>query len=151
MTDTDRQIAIQKIYLLDASVEVPKAPDIFTRQWKPEIDVQLGTNTRQLNEQTHQVQLKVTATAKLEDTVAFLVEVEYAGIFDIRGIDDPEDLRAVLGGYCPSLVFPFLREAVCDMVQKAGFPQFLLQPVNFEALYREHVARQQESGSGTAH
>ena len=150
MSDDDRQVSVQKIYLLDASVEVPKAPEIFTKQWKPEVDVQLGTSTKQLAETTHQVQIKVTVTAKLEDTVAYLVETEYAGIFDIKGIDDKEQLKAVLGGYCPGLIFPFLREGASDLVQRAGFPQFLLQPVNFDALYQQHVAKQSESEE-TAH
>ena len=145
MSDTKPQINVQKIYLLDASVEVPKAPEIYTRAWKPEVDVQLGTSHRKLGDQVHQVQVKVTVTAKLEKDVAFLIECEYAGIFDIRGIPEEDRLKSILGGYCPTIIFPYLREGVSDLAQRAGFPQFLLQPVDFEVLYRQHMEQASQS------
>lgn len=151
------QVMLQKIFLRDASCEVPKAPQIFTKEWKPEIDVQLGTQTQGLKGDTHLVEVTVTVTAKLEADVAFLVEVKQAGIFDIKGIADKNQLKAVLGGYCPGILFPYLREAVSDLVQRAGFPQMLLQPMNFEALYQQHAAQAQageaaeQSAPQTAH
>lgn len=144
----DRQVVLQKMYVKDASLEVPQAPQIFTRQWQPETDVQVNTQYTDLGDNNHQVMLSVTVTAKAGTDVGFLVEVHQAGIFTISGFD-PVELGAVLGGYCPGLLFPFAREAVADLVQRAGFPQLLLQPINFDALYIQHQ-REQAAKAGQA-
>lgn len=135
-----RQVLLQRIYLKDASVEVPQAPQIFTRQWAPQLDVQVGTATSAVSEGFYQVMLTLTVTAKQGEENGFLVEIHQAGIFQITGFP-PEELQAVLAGYCPGIVFPFAREAVAELVQRAGFPPVLLQPINFEAMYAEHLAR----------
>jgi preprotein translocase subunit SecB len=135
-----RQVLLQRIYLKDASVEVPQAPQIFTRQWAPQVDVQVGTATSAVSEGFYQVMLTLTVTAKQGEENGFLVEIHQAGIFQITGFPQ-EELQAVLAGYCPGIVFPFAREAVAELVQRAGFPPILLQPINFEAMYAEHVAR----------
>jgi preprotein translocase subunit SecB len=135
-----RQVLLQRIYLKDASVEVPQAPQIFTRQWNPKMDVQVGTATSGISEGFYQVMVTVTVTAKQGEENGFLVEVHQGGIFQVTGFQ-AEELQAVLAGYCPGVVFPFAREAVADLVQRAGFPPLLLQPINFEAMYAEHVAR----------
>ncbi|WP_029922565.1 protein-export chaperone SecB [Nevskia soli] len=139
-----RQIALQRIYLKDASVEVPLAPQVFTRQWNPQLDVQVGTATTPLGDGVHQVMLTVTVTAKLGEETGFLVEVHQGGIFQLIGITASEDIQAILAGYCPGVIFPFAREAVADLIQRSGFPPVLLQPINFEALYMEHLARARE-------
>ena len=144
-----RQVVLQKMYVKDASLEVPLAPQIFTRQWQPETDVQVNTQYTNLGENNHQVLLSVTVTAKAGADVGFLVEVHQAGIFTITGFDETE-LGAVLGGYAPGLLFPFAREAVADLVQRAGFPQLLLQPINFDALYLEHQQRNQAAQAAQA-
>lgn len=137
-----KQVILQKIYLHDASLEVPQAPQIFTRTWQPQVDVQIGTGSQALAADQHQVTLTVTVTAKLDKDVAYLAEIKQSGIFLLKGFAAAAGERqAVLGAYCPNLLFPFAREAVADLVQKAGFPQFLLQPVNFDALYQEHLNR----------
>ena len=136
-----RQVLLQRIYLKDASVEVPQAPQVFTRQWNPQLDVQVGTTTVALGNDIHQVMLTVTVTAKLGEETGFLVEVHQAGIFQVAGFAAESDLQAILAGYCPGVVFPFAREAVADLIQRSGFPPVLLQPINFEALYVEHLAR----------
>jgi preprotein translocase subunit SecB len=143
-----KQIALQRIYLKDASVEVPLAPQVFTRQWQPQVDVQVGSTTAPLGDNLFQVMLTVTVTAKLDEDVGFLVEVHQAGIFQLSGFvaNDPE-LAPVLSGYCPSVIFPFVRETVADLVQRTGFPPILLQPINFEALFVEHLARQRAQGT----
>ncbi|MDR3417791.1 MAG: protein-export chaperone SecB [Nevskia sp.] len=138
---TARQILLQRIYLKDASVEVPLAPQVFTRPWTPQVEVQIGTATTQLEQNTYQVMLTVTVTAKLGDDVGFLVEVHQGGIFHIAGFSNDAELQAVLAAYCPGVVFPFAREAVAELVQRGGFPPMLLQPINFEALYVEHLER----------
>lgn len=136
-----RQVLLQKIYVKDASLEVPLAPQIFTRQWQPQMDVQVNTEAKALEADSLQVVLAVTVTAKLGEDVAFLVEVQQAGIFTVRGFTQNEERAAVAAAYCPNLLFPFVRETIADLVQRAGFPQLLLQPINFDALYLEHVQR----------
>jgi preprotein translocase subunit SecB len=142
-----RQVLLQKIYLKDASLEVPMAPEVFTRQWKPTVDVNLSTQSKAMQDDLHHVMLTVTVTAKLEEDVAFLVEVHQAGIFLVRGFPDAREKQAVIGAYCPSILFPYAREAVSDIATRGGFPQILLQPVNFDALFQEHLARQQQAGA----
>ena len=145
------QVILQKIFLRDASVEVPGAPLIFTREWKPKMDVQINTEVSGVAENTHQVTLAVTVTAKLEDSTAYLIEVQQAGIFVLQGFEGGQpDPRAVLGAYCPNVLFPYLRETVSDLIQRSGFPQFLLQPVNFDALFQEYL-KQQNQGAQTSH
>lgn len=136
-----RQVMLQKIYVKDASLEVPLAPQIFTRPWQPQVDVQVNTELKALDNDTFQVVLAVTVTAKLGEDVAFLAETHQAGVFVLRGFPTNEERQAVLGAYCPGQIFPFARETIADLVQRGGFPQLLLQPVNFEALYLEHLNR----------
>ncbi|WP_028080910.1 protein-export chaperone SecB [Solimonas soli] len=136
-----RQVLLQKIYVKDASLEVPLAPQIFTRQWQPTLDVQVNTDAKPLEGDALQVVLAVTVTAKLGEDVAFLVEAQQAGIFTVRGFTLAEEKAAVAAAYCPNLLFPFARETIADLVQRAGFPQLLLQPINFDALYLEHLQR----------
>lgn len=145
------QVIMQKFFLRDCSVEVPDAPLVFTREWKPQMDVQLNTDVQNVAEKTHQVTLAVTVTAKLDDKVAYLVEVQQSGIFVVQGFEREEEHRAVLGAYCPNVLFPYAREVVSDLTSKAGFPQFLLQPVNFDALFQEHMKQQVAGGGETAH
>ncbi|AXQ27421.1 protein-export chaperone SecB [Solimonas sp. K1W22B-7] len=148
-----RQVLLQKIYLKDASLEVPLAPDVFTRQWQPQLDVQVNTELKTLPQDHYQLMLSVTVTAKLGEDVAFLAEVHQAGIFVVRGFDNAVEKHAVLGAFCPGQVFPFARDSIADLVQRGGFPQLLLQPINFEALYLEHqqkAARPQAEAHGAA-
>lgn len=147
----DKQVAIQKIYVKDASLEVPNAPEIFTREWQPQVDVQLNTAVKDLSDEAHEVILTVTLTAKLGEETAYLVEIQQAGVFLLKGFSDDAERRAILGAYCPNVMFPFARETIADMVTRAGFPHFLLQPVNFDALYQQHVQQQQQTKTATKH
>ncbi len=145
----NRQVLLQKIYIKDASIEVPQAPQVFTSNAQPQIDVNVATQMSPIQDELFDVVLTVTVTAKSGEDTVFLVEIKQAGIFLVRGFDNSQEKGAILGGYCPSMLFPFAREAVADFVQKAGFPQLLLQPINFEALYIEQLARQRaESRAG---
>jgi len=141
-----RQVALQKIYIRDASVEVPDGPRVFTEEHKPEVNVDLNTRIESLSRETHQVTVTVTVTAKQADRTAYIVEVQQAGVFQIEGFDDDNERGHLLGAYCPSVLFPYVRESVGDMVARAGFPHFLLQPVNFDMLYAQH---QQNQDAGT--
>lgn len=149
-SEGDRRVTLQKIYLRDASVEVPGAPAIFAGDWQPAIDVDLNMRVENLGEQSHHVTVTATVTAKQGENTAYIVEVEQAGVFRVAGFEDEQTRRQVLGAYCPSVLFPYLREAVGDFVQRAGFPHFLLQPVNFEALYARHLEAQSEGAGDEA-
>jgi preprotein translocase subunit SecB len=146
-----RQVALQKIYLRDASVEVPLGAAVFTRQGTPKTDVRVDTAVDPLSNDTFQVALSVTVTARLGDQTLFLVEAKQAGVFLIQGFADEAERRAILGAYCPSVIFPFVRETVADLVQRAGFPPLLLQPVNFDALYAQHQAAPRPAAAAKQH
>ncbi len=150
--ENQRQLVMQKIYLKDASFESPSAPEVFTHDWNPRVDVDLSTRADSLDESSFQVVLQVTVTARQDERTAFLAEVQQAGVFTLYGLDEEEQGHA-LGAYCPATLFPFAREAVADLVTKGGFPQLLLAPVNFDALYADHLEHQ-DAGQGngsTAH
>lgn len=134
-----RQMLVQKIYVKDASLEVPLAPQIFTRPWQPQVDVQVTTQLLPLNADQHQVTLSITVTAKLDKDVAFLAEVQQSGIFLLKGVADAAERQRVLSTDGPQALFPFARESVSELVTRGGFPQLLLQPVDFTALYQEHL------------
>jgi preprotein translocase subunit SecB len=142
-----RKLQIHKIYLKDVSFETPNSPDIFSEQkWEPDVSFELRNTAKKLNDPFHEVVLAVTVTAKLGDKVAYLAEVQQAGIFSLEGYTD-EQLAEMVGGYCPGILFPFVREAVTDLVTKGSFPQLLLAPVNFLALYQQHIVRQKQEGT----
>ncbi|MES1928983.1 preprotein translocase subunit SecB [Salinisphaera dokdonensis CL-ES53] len=147
-----RQVGLQKIYIRDASIEVPNGPRVFTEEYKPDVNVDLNTRIENLSRETHQVTLTVTVTAKQGERTAYIVEVQQAGVFQIEGFDDDKERGHLLGSYCPSILFPYIRESVGDMVQRAGFPHFLLQPVNFDLLYAQHQNNQggQPTDAGSA-
>lgn len=145
---TDKQVILQKIYIRDSSLEVPNAPEIFTQEWSPKLDVQLNTAVQDLSPDVHHVVLTVTLNARLGERTAYHAEVQQAGVFKLAGFEDEEERRAVLGGYCAGVLFPFAREAAADLIQRGGFPAFLLQPVNFDALYQQH--RQQTQAKAPA-
>jgi preprotein translocase subunit SecB len=134
------QFMIQRLYVKDVSLEVPNSPSIFLAEWKPELKLDLGTKANDLGENAHEIILTVTATVSIENKVAFLVEVQQAGIFTISNFPQ-EQIKPLLGSYCPNVLYPYAREVITDLVVKAGFPQLYLSPVNFDALYQEHEAQ----------
>ncbi|WP_347987963.1 protein-export chaperone SecB [Methylomonas sp. AM2-LC] len=140
----DKQFAIQKIYTKDISYETPNAPKIFTQQWEPTLDLNLGTHVDTLENSIYEVTLRITVTVKIGESTAYLVEVNQAGIFSIAGFSDQE-LGPMLGSFCPNIIFPYAREVVSDLVSKGGFPQLILTPVNFDALYVQHLQQAQQS------
>ena len=146
----DKQFSIQKIYTKDLSFETPDSPKIFTEKWEPSVDFNLGSHVDTLDNSLYEVALSVTITVKCGDKTAYLVEVNQAGIFALSGFTDQE-MGPMLGSFCPNILFPYAREAVSDLVAKGGFPQLLLAPVNFDALYAQHLqqAQQQIPGSDT--
>ena len=145
-----QQFGIQKIYTKDLSLECPNTPQIFRTEWKPDVNVELTNNGASIAEKTYEVLLTVTVTVKLGDQVAYLVEVKQAGIFFIDGFDN-DAIDGLLGSYCPNILFPFAREVIADTIQRAGFPAFYLQPVNFDAIYAQHQQRRQAESQPTRH
>lgn len=143
-----RQLALQKIYVKDLSFETPNSPQVFTLKWEPTVELNLATNARQLQDSLYEVSITVTVTVKLEDKTAYLIEVCQAGVFAVAGFT-PEELGPLIGSYCPNILFPFAREAVSDLVIKGGFPPMLLQPVNFDALYAQHLQARPEQSAET--
>lgn len=137
----DRTVAIQRVYVKDASFEAPNSPDIFSGTWEPKLTLNIKTEHRQLEAigPNHwEVSLHVSIDAQQDDKTALLAEVEQAGIFELSGFED-EEFKRMLGAYCPTVLYPYAREAIGSLVSKGGFPQLVVQPLNFEALYQQHL------------
>ena len=147
MAESKTQFVMQKIYVKDLSFETPDSPQVFLEKWEPDINLQLGNKAATLNENTYEVILELTVTAKVKDKTAFLVEVHLAGIFYIS-VYDQDELALLTGSSCPQTLFPFAREVVSDLVTRGGFPQLLLSPINFDVLYRQHLEQSQSSQQG---
>ena len=135
---------IQKIYIKDISFEAPNSPKIFTETWEPNNNLDINTNAHKLADNVYEVVLSVTVTAKLKDDTAYLVEIHQSGIFSLEGFSDT-DIHGMLGSFCPNILFPYAREAISDIVTRGGFPQLLLAPINFDALYEQHMQQQAET------
>ena len=145
----EKQFSIQKVYTKDISFETPNSPQIFTEKWEPTVDFNLGTHVETLENELFEVSLSVTVTVKCKDTTAYLVEVNQAGIFSLAGFSEQE-MGPMTGSFCPNILFPYIREVVSDLVTKGGFPQMLLAPVNFDALYSQHLQQAQQVPSSNA-
>lgn len=135
--------SIEKIYAKDLSLEIPHAPQAFLERETPEIEVQLHSEGSSIEQGMYQVVLTVTVTAKIGEKTLFLVEAGQAGIFQIQNVPE-QDLEPILSVACPNILFPYARETVSNLVNRAGFPPMLLAPVNFEALYQQRLMEQQQ-------
>jgi len=151
-TPAERQFMLRSIYVKDLSFESPNAPAIFREEWKPETSLHLDIKLDKLAEDTHEVVLTVTVTSKVGDKTAYLAEVVQAGIVSINGFEQQE-LGPLFYVYCPSILFPYARQAITDLVAKGGFPHLVLQHVNFDSIYAQKLAEQQagEQGGQTTH
>ena len=151
--NTEKPIfSIEKLYVKDLSLEVPGAPDIFKIQGTPKMEITMNNTARPLGDDFYEVVVKATVTAKIEDATTFLVEASQGGVFQIRNISG-EPLDMTLGIAAPNIIYPYLRETISESVYKAGFPPVLLQPMNFEAVYRARKKEQaaSEGGDSTKH
>ncbi len=145
MSDAQQPVfSIEKIYIKDLSLEVPNSPKVFLQPEAPQLQVQLTNASQSIDGALYEASISITVTAKVGDKTLFLVEAVQAGIFQIRNIPEGE-LPAVLGIVCPNVLFPYAREAISDVVNRAGFPPVLLAPVNFEVIYH-----QQQKAAGAA-
>ncbi len=139
------QLALQKIYVKDMSFEAPHAPKIFqeigeAESEQPQVQLNMSHGATGLGDDLYEVVLSVTLTCTLGDRTAYLVEVQQAGVFSIAGFPEDEH-EGIIHSYCPNLLFPYVRQVISVMVQEGGFPAFLLQPINFDALYAEQQRR----------
>lgn len=142
--------AIQRIYTKDVSFEAPNVPAIFRKEWKPELNLDLNVKNTKIEDNVYEVVLKVTATNKLGDEVAFLAEVDQAGIFTISDSLGEAQISQLLGAFCPNILFPYARECLSALVSRASFPQLNLAPVNFDAVYAQHLQqRAQQQAEAT--
>jgi preprotein translocase subunit SecB len=131
------QIALQTVYLKDCSYESPNGPRLPTSQaWEPKFQLNMNTSSEQLAPEAHEVVLTITLEAKQAESTLYLVEVKQAGVFAVTG-GAAEELKRIIGSFCPGVLFPYAREVVSDLITKGGFPNFLLPLVNFDALYAQ--------------
>ena len=126
-------LVLQGVYLKDCSFEAPQGPR-GNGEWNPQISLDLNTTVQPIGADTREVVLTVTVSAKQADQTLFLVEVKQAGAFVMQNLSADEYKRAV-GSICPTVLFPYARAVVSQLVSQGGFPQLLLPPVNFDALY----------------
>jgi len=144
--NTEMTFQIQRIYTKDISFEAPNAPQVFQKEWEPEVKLDLDTASSQLTDDVFEVVLRVTVTATVGEETAFLCEVQQAGIFSISGIEGNQ-MAHCLGAYCPNILFPYARECITNLVSRGTFPQLNLAPVNFDALFMNYL---QQSNEGAA-
>ncbi|MDP2323409.1 MAG: protein-export chaperone SecB [Gammaproteobacteria bacterium] len=130
-----RQFGLRQLYVKDLSFEAPNSPGILTEGGlEPEIKLNLRTSHRDLGREISEVVLHVSVHALAGQRTVFLVELEQAGTFLISGFPQDE-ARAIIGIACPNALFPYARETISSVVQRGGFAQLLLQPIDFTTLY----------------
>ena len=144
-TEQQPSFQIEKIYVKDLSLEIPGAPQVFTQQVQPQLEVQLHTQSAQFADGYYEASVTATVTAKAGERTLFLAEAVQAGIFSVRNVP-AQELDALLGIGCPTILFPYLRETISDLIGRGGFPPVLLSPVSFEALYMQRLQQGEARG-----
>jgi len=137
-------LTIEKIYVKDASIEIPNAPQIFMEAIQPQIDLQMNSATQQVSPGLYELVLTITVTAKAGERTVFLVEAAQAGIFQISGYPEPA-MQEIMGVHCPTVIFPYARETIANLINRAGFPPINLAPISFQALYEQQRAQQAQA------
>ena len=144
---TDKRLSIIKMYVKDFSFESPHAPGVFqVKDWNPNTNLNLRSSHKQIDENVHEVVLTITVEAKEKegDKTLFLLEIQQAGLFELVGYSK-EEMGALVGSFAPNSLFPYARESIAGIVQKGGFPEFVLQPINFDALYMQSLQEQAQA------
>jgi preprotein translocase subunit SecB len=140
------QVTLQSVYLKDCSYESPNGPRLPNNQaWDPKFQLNMNTSTEELGPDVREVLLTVTVEAKQNDVTLYLVEVKQGGVFTIQGASS-EDLKRLIGSFCPNVLFPYAREVMSDLIIKGGFPNFVLPLVNFDALFAQAAQQPQQAG-----
>jgi preprotein translocase subunit SecB len=140
----DTQFMIQRVYVKDLSYETPNTPAVFQQQWEPELNLDINTSHTQLEAGIYEVVLSITATVMNQKATAFLVEIKQAGIFTIQNAPENQ-LDHLINSFCPNILFPYAREAITSQVIHGSFPQLVLAPINFDALYMQKMTEQQKA------
>lgn len=149
----EKRLSVIKVYVKDFSFESPQTPGIFnTQEWSPNTNLNLRSSHTPVSDTTHEVVLTITVDTKTkeDDKTIFLIELQQAGLFEIGGYAK-EEMGALIGSFCPNVLFPYARESIASTVQKGGFPEFVLQPINFDALYQQSLQQQAEGAAEGAH
>lgn len=145
--------SVHNIYVKDVSFEAPNSPHVFTLDWKPKLDFDIEMGRSALEDSLHEVVMKITVSVAIEHgdeakpnkQTAFIVEVKQAGIFMLQGVDDAAQLDFILSTAAPTILFPYARQVISNLVTQGGFPQLIVPPMNFEAMYQQHLAQKQNS------
>ncbi len=148
-TNSEKQLILQKIYIKDLSFESPRTPGVFASNVSPQTKLNIKSSASEVAPDTQEVTLTLTVEAVNEDKTLFMLEIEQAGLFRIQGYS-AEEARMLIGSYCPGTLYPFAREAISDVITRGGFPQLLLQPINFDALYAQVLKDRADGGSESA-
>ncbi|MEI6115009.1 MAG: protein-export chaperone SecB [Burkholderiales bacterium] len=155
MSDQNAQPAIapsfsmQRVFLKDLSLEMPNAPQIFLEQDQPKVEVNIAVGGQALAETVYESNVTATVTTRINDKVLYLVEVTQAGIFEISNVV-PEQLDALMGIVCPTMLYPYLRANVADAITRTSLPALHLAEVNFQALFEQQRAQQPADQAGTS-
>lgn len=146
MNEQAIEFLIQKIYTKDLSFETPNTPKIFIMPWEPEVSLNIHSDSKEVDENIVEVVLRLTVTVKSNDVVAYIIEVQQAGIFTVKNI--PKEQKGHLfGSTCPTIIYPYAREVISDVVMRGGFPQLVLAPMNFDAMYAQQIEQQDQVAS----
>lgn len=151
--NAEKRLSVVKVYVKDFSFESPMSPEVFNKQeWSPNTNLNLRSAHSPVSDTLHEVVLTITVDAKEkeDDKTIFLVELQQAGLFEISGYNK-EEMGALVGSFCPNVLFPYARESIANTIQKGGFPEFVLQPINFDALYQQSLQQQAEGASTETH
>jgi preprotein translocase subunit SecB len=140
------QFMIQRVYVKNLSFETTNTPATFQQRWEPELSLDVNTHHSRLDNDIYEVILTITATVKNQNATAFLIEVQQAGIFTVQGAPT-EQLDHLLYSFCPSILFPYAREAITTEVMRGSFPQLILAPINFDALYMQQLEERQKNAA----
>ena len=142
------QVSVMAQYVKDLSVENPSAPQVFQWQGQPALDVQFSLNANKIADDVHEVALKIEVSARSDNGVHFVIDLTYAGLFAIRGVPE-EAVPPFLLIEAPRLLFPFARQSVAEAVTNTGFPPFMLDPIDFAAIYMAQMQQlQDQEGQG---
>lgn len=142
---------VHNIYVKDISFESPNAPAIFNEEWKPKLDFDIQMGRASLEDNLYEVTITLSIKVIVGDQdskqsdnkdIAFLVEVKQAGVFLLEGKIEQEQIDYILSTTAPTILFPYVREAISNLVTRGGFPQLVIPPMNFEAMYQEHLEKQ---------
>ena len=143
------QFNLQRVYLKDLSLEIPDAPAVFLDQAEPKLEFQIDTMEKELQPALCEVGVRCTVTCRLNDRVGFLVEATQAAIFEILGVS-ADQLALLKGISCPSIIYPYLRANLADVIQRASFPPVHLAELNWEAFYQQRQGQASQQSANHA-